>query len=339
MSDKTGISWSEATWNDVTGCDKISPGCKNCYAKRDWARLAKMPNSVYYGREFEDVATHAERLSQPLRWTRPRMIFVNSMSDLFHKDVPFEYIAATFGVMALASRHTFQSLTKRADVMLAFFQWLDEQSADEGPLRFCLRQARSAGAFEGVKVPKEVITGTLSDEALAKIASWPLDNVWLGVSAESQLYADERVPLLLRCPAKVHWVSAEPLLGALDLTFAFGMYVDRFGNWRSGKGLDWVVVGGESGEKARPMRESWVLSLLEQCEKHRVAFFFKQWGEWQPSHMGNPGCIGTWGETAFKEQDDASAGAQDRMVRAGSNAEGWDLLQGKRYANFPVSTK
>ncbi len=317
MSDKSGIGWTNATWNVLTGCDKVSPGCKNCYALRDWARLAANPKTVYYGRKFTDFAVHHERLSQPLRWTKPRMIFVNSMSDLFHKDAPFEFIASVFGVMALARAHTFQILTKRPLRMLEFFNWLKDASGEAGSLKYCIDAARATGAFQGTKADKDATAG-----------KWPLPNVWLGISAENQSTADERVPLLLKCPAAIRWASAEPLLGPLELDFAFNMHLDTYGNWRAGGGIDWVVVGGESGPKARPMAESWALAVAQSCRKHNVPFFFKQWGEWQPESMNR----GLKSETVLSI---AEPDSDKRMLRVGSNAEGWDLLEGARWQEFP----
>lgn len=236
MSDKTKIEWTEATWNPVTGCKKVSAGCKHCYAERDWARLAHLPS--YQGRAFTDVVCHPERLDQPLRWKRPRRIFVNSMSDLFHPDVPIEFIRQVFDVMEVCPQHTFQILTKRAERM-QFLLWSEWD--------------------------------------------WkPAANIWLGVSVEDQATADERIPLLLQTPAAVRWISAEPLLGAVDLSQFLIHSLDEaeaVGNY----GLDWVVAGGESGSLARPMYPDWVRNLRNQCADANVPFLFKQWGEWAPS--------------------------------------------------------
>ena len=328
MSDNTGIGWTNATWNVVTGCDKVSAGCKNCYALRDWARLAANPKTVYYGRAFTDFAVHAERLSQPLRWTKPRMIFVNSMSDLFHKDAPFKFIASVFGVMALATEHTFQILTKRPERMLEFFTWLTAVSGQNGPFRYCIEQAKTTGATKGTRAEKALLFKSSLEERSATVTTWPLRNVWLGVSAENQSTADERVPLLLKCPAAVRWVSAEPLLGPLELDFAFNMHLDTYGNWRAGGGIDWVVVGGESGPKARPMAENWALAVARSCRKHNVPFFFKQWGEWQPESMNAR-------LKATKLLSVPDPGSDQHMLRVGSNAQGWDLLEGARWQEFP----
>ena len=280
MSDKTGIEWTDATWNPVTGCTKLSQGCKNCYAKHQaWPRLSAMPNTVYTGREFEDVMCHPERLDQPLCWTKPRLIFVNSMSDLFHEDVPFEFIASVFWVMSVTTRHTYQVLTKRPQRMLEFFKWVDE----------------GAGAF-----PDDRISDCAPDEIAWKPATgsrsgydncgpaFPYENVWLGVSVEDQDSADERIPLLLQAPAAVRWISAEPLLGGVNLE-RVELNGGRFDALRGGPvsaadwpGINWVVVGGESGANARPMHVDWARSIRDQCAAANVPFLFKQWGEWAP---------------------------------------------------------
>ncbi len=233
MSDKSGIEWTDATWNPTTGCVKVSAGCKFCYAKhKAWPRLAAMSTGVYTGRKFEDVQVHPERLDQPLRWTKPRMIFVNSMSDLFHEDIPDEFIKRVFSVMAMADQHIFQVLTKRPMRMRDFMR---EWAAAPHP-------GRAATSLNG--------------------RLFPLTNVWLGVSVENQETADERIPLLLETPAAVRWLSCEPLLGPIDL-FHRNL-------------LNWVVVGGESGPKARPMDEGWCRKILADCQEWGVPFLFKQ---------------------------------------------------------------
>ena len=263
MADKTGIEWTDATWNPVTGCAKVSAGCEHCYAERNWGRLQHLP--AYAGRAFTDVATHADRLLQPLSWKRPRRIFVNSMSDLFHQDIHDDFIGMVFRTMARAPQHTFQVLTKRAERMQRLLTH-----------------------------PK--MRGFVGD------APWPLPNVWIGVSVEDQTTADKRIPLLLQTPSAVRWISAEPLLGPVDLSPAYlpcqnaeNVTIDpETGGYECCSscdytgisdeiGIDWVVVGGESGPKARPMHPAWARSLRDQCAAAGVPFLFKQWGEWLPS--------------------------------------------------------
>lgn len=194
MSDKTKIEWTDATWNPVTGCAKVSQGCKNCYALRDWSRLSAMPNTIYHGRLFTDVMCHPERLGQPFRWARPRRIFVNSMSDLFHPDVPFEFIAAVFWVMGVTSLHTYQVLTKQPARMLEFFQWVtegaiifdDDRISSHMPENIEWKPSSSSrGGYD--------TCGPL----------YPYPNIWLGVSIEDQATANERIPQLLQTPAAV----------------------------------------------------------------------------------------------------------------------------------------
>ncbi|MDD5249680.1 MAG: phage Gp37/Gp68 family protein [Rhodocyclaceae bacterium] len=274
MSDKTGIFWTDATWNPVTGCQKVSSGCKYCYAERDWARLAANPKTRYYGRDFTDVQWHLDVLDQPLRWMKPRRIFVCSMSDLFHEAVPDLVIADVFAVMAAARRHTFQVLTKRP-----------QRAADLMNAKHFLEKVEEALALH-------------SDDALV----WPLPNVEFGVTTENQDAANERVGLLQMIPAAVRWVSVEPLLGAIDFRWlpveacaseCCGMQrlngltgaaiCDLSGQvFDRGPRIDWIVAAGESGPKARPMHPDWVRGLRDQCATASVPFLFKQWGEWVP---------------------------------------------------------
>jgi len=251
VSDKSGIEWTEATWNPTTGCVKVSPGCKFCYAKhKAWPRLSKNPQTVYFGRRFEDVALHPERLDQPVRWTKPRMIFVNSMSDLFHEDVPFEFIDRVFAVMACTTRHIYQVLTKRPKRMLDYFSHLN---SDFGGTPDAITHAKWPGPWEPMRGNRGGYDncGPL----------WPLENVWIGVSVENQQTADERIPMLRETPAAVRWLSCEPLLEYVDI---------------EPSGLDWIVVGGESGTSARPMESHWAQGIRNRCLNRNVPFFMKQ---------------------------------------------------------------
>lgn len=282
MSDKTGIEWTDATWNPVTGCAKVSQGCKHCYAEREWPRMTKLV-PAYAGRDFTDVRTHADRLDQPLRWKKPRMIFVNSMSDLFHVDVPDEFIDKVFAVMALSPQHTFQVLTKRPDRMR---DYLSSVEVVQRVIHQAFKLDCEAGAWMN------------ADHNIGGYKIMPLQNVWLGVSIEDQAAADERIPLLLDTPASVRWISAEPLLGPVDLNRILvnrerGFHASALHEqhddcyYQSNAQLDWVVVGGESGPKARPMHPNWALSLRDQCAAAGVPFLFKQWGEWLPDNQNS----------------------------------------------------
>jgi len=280
---KTKIEWADAVWNPVTGCTKVSEGCRNCYAegiaKRFWGE-----------RKFTDVLCHEDRLDDPLHWKKPRRVFVNSMSDLFHPDVPFEFIDRVVYNAAKAwvlNKSAFMILTKRPARMLEWSQW-------------------------------------------SKMVKMPLMGIWLGVSVEDQKVADERIPLLLQTPAEVRFISCEPLLGRVDLVKCFeptdwdwselndadderepeefveeceaecdwinyGHNLVENPEYRDylehrkrrakvvamGNALDWVICGGESGPGARPMHPDWARSLRDQCQTAGVPFFFKQKGEWQ----------------------------------------------------------
>jgi len=268
MSDKTGIAWTQSTWNPITGCTKVSAGCKHCYAERDWARLAANPKAAdYFGRSFTDVQTHAHRLDQPLRWTRARRIFVNSMSDLFHEAVPDNFIDQVLAIMMLTPRHIFQVLTKRPERMRDYLTGPD--------------------LYDRVLDAANMIRRTHPKHRLDEI---PIDNpatafarhIWWGVSVENQEAADARIPVLLKTPVAMHWVSMEPLLGPIDLE---EVRVGMNGPLRSYGGtgsltprLDWIVCGGESGPGARVLHVDWARALLTQCREARIPFFMKQMG-------------------------------------------------------------
>ena len=232
MSDQSAIEWTDATWNPARGCTKISPGCKHCYAETFAERFRGVPNHPF--EQGFDLRLVPEALALPLKWKRGRFVFVNSMSDLFHEDIPLEYIQRVFAVMRAAKQHQFQLLTKRA-------------------------------------------------ERLAKLAP-QLDiapNVWMGVSIESQAYT-HRVELLRRIAASIRFLSVEPLLGPIEaLPLA---------------GIQWVILGGESGHHARPMDPGWVRSIRDQCRQAKVPFFFKQWGGVIKSRAGRTLDGRTWDE-------------------------------------------
>lgn len=318
MSDKTNIEWTDATWNPVTGCTKVSAGCKHCYAEREWPRMTKLV-PAYAGRDFTEVRTHPDRLDQPIRWAKRRMIFVNSMSDLFHPAVPDDFIDSVFGVMwaCLYGRneqdgHIFQVLTKRADRMRDYFR-TDRREA----------WARSAVHHGGGIDPDGIWDQTMNYDG-------PHPRIWLGVSVEDQAAADERIPLLLDTPAAVRWISTEPLLGPVIL--------EDFDT--TSASIDWVVVGGESGPKARPMHPDWVRSLRDQCEAAGVQFLFKQWGEW-----GAPDDIEAYDKAHHGwweiDPDDGGVprhdfGADIEVFRVGKKAAG-RLLDGVTHDGYPGS--
>lgn len=275
MADKTSINWTEATWNPTTGCDKVpafagmnGSGCDNCYALTRAAELkdAGVPEYQRDGRPETSgpgfgLSMHPHRLIQPVRWTKPRVIFVNSMSDLFHPRVTDDFIADVFAVMAITPRHTFQVLTKRPKRMRALLRKADFREA----------VTRKALALCDTN-PHE------TDPSNA--TTWPLPNVWLGVTTENQASADERIPLLADIDAAVRFLSCEPLIGKVVLSDA----VDDI------KGsVDWVIVGGESGEGSRPMPLEWATSLRDECANAGVAFIFKQLGAVLAREVGAKG--------------------------------------------------
>jgi protein gp37 len=275
----TRIEWTDETWNPVTGCTKVSQGCKNCYAERLAPKVfagqvvevnttppkhPEMKASAFRPRHFTDVLCHPERLDAPLHWKKPRRIFVNSMSDLFHEDVPSGFIGKIFGVMAACQQHTFQVLTKRPERM---HDLLDDRII--GPVK-----------GEADQTAYEILTrGRPKSLPALQIGHWPglhwpLANVWLGVSVEDQATADERIPLLLQTPAAVRFLSCEPLLGPIDLAKAIHL-ADAFRD-RGERTISWVIAGGESGPNGRPSHPDWFRSLRDQCQAVGVAFFMKQ---------------------------------------------------------------
>ena len=306
------IEWTERVWNPVTGCTKVSQGCKNCYAERMAKRLAG--RCGYPADDPFRVTIHSDRLAQPLHWRKPSRVFVNSMSDLFHPDVPGGFIAAVFGIMAACPQHTFQVLTKRPARMKTWF----EDLKSVGPANRCY--------------PAETCRAHAMNKTLDSVRSkltgydtrWPLPNVWLGVSAENQETADQRIPLLLQAPAAVRFVSCEPLLGPVDLAGASGGndYLGDHWDRNVGPGIDWVIAGGESGPGARPMHLDWARSLRDQCAAARVPFFFKQWGEWAP--------IGTSGPHGPRKYD-----VESGCTRVGKTAAR-NHLDGRKHLEFPT---
>jgi protein gp37 len=249
MADKSAIEWTEATWNPVTGCSKVSPGCDHCYAETLSLRFGHSKKPWTPENAAENVVLHPERLDQPLKWKRPRMIFVNSMSDLFHENIPDEYVMRVFTVMRRASQHQFQILTKRPRRALDLLSRLSWKVGDYG-----------------------------FDAYLGEPGSKPITNVWLGVSIESWRY-NWRADVLRRVPAAVRFISAEPLLDTLYPE-------EREERWLNLDGIDWLIVGGESGIGHRPMYVEWVRELQANAHHAGTAFFFKQWGGRTPKAGG-----------------------------------------------------
>lgn len=372
VGDKSKIEWTDATWNPIVGCSIVSPGCTNCYAMRiaprtdelslgtPWVgsagRLTKNSNA---GPVWTGAIRFVERrLTDPLRWKRPRMIFVNSMGDLFHESIPDGWIDKVFAVMALAPQHTFQVLTKRAERMREYITATDR--------RYDICQVIDA------MIPMRTDASRAAKDRVAKTAGDTrmmagLPNVWLGVSCERQQEADERIPHLLQTPAAIRFVSAEPLLGPIqfhsiparaekpspyyDLTYSGGPGLfDNQGRRISDHRIDWIIVGGESGPHARPMHPQWARDIRDQCDAADVAFFFKQWGEWATprceDHLpGRPVMVrsgdivvrpdGRCAEVDLKLRlPEGFEGAGSPMRRLGKKSAG-RLLDGKEYNAFP----
>ncbi len=330
MGDKTAIAWTDSTWNPLVGCSRVSEGCRHCYAEQVAHSLVKRFGSEKYkgltretpmgeARWTGEVRLVEKDLGLPFRWRRGRKIFVNSMSDLFHEDVPNSWIATIFGVMALSPRHTFQILTKRPRRMLEWTRDLvgrnpadaliaqigaaidDEVGEDLWAEDWdCILSNYINGwsRFKGEPDDGNPLDGT--------VKRWPLPNVWLGVSVENQETADARLPLLLQTPAAVRWCSYEPALGPVDFRpwihprcQGCGAYRDAGDEAHAGvyptgdpeypeqgytcgpidPALSWLVVGGESGPKARPFDPRWAMAAQAQCAAAGVAFFMKQVGD------------------------------------------------------------
>ncbi|RFC65037.1 phage Gp37/Gp68 family protein [Fulvimarina endophytica] len=282
MADNTKIEWTDATWNPITGCSVVSPGCTNCYAmKLAGSRMKNHPSRAGLTRESKagpvwtgEVRLNEQWLDQPLRWSKPRMIFVCAHGDLFAEGVPDEWIDRVFAVMALADHHRFQVLTKRPERMRKYLLSPEVKSR----IAMAMAVYSSSATLDAIRRWSS-LWGTRTAEG------WPLPNVWLGVSVEDQTRADERIPILLDTPAALRWISAEPLLGPLDFCKTSAAMTFPNHPWRNGpilQGIDWIVAGGESGPGARPMHPDWIRSLRDQCEAAEVPFLFKQWGEWVP---------------------------------------------------------
>ena len=314
---RSKIEWTDWVWNPITGCSKISPGCDNCYAERMSKRFAET-----WGLPADDpfkVTLHPERLEQPLRWTKPSKVFVCSMADLFHDEVPFSFIEKVFREVVYNEQHTFMMLTKRPERLLSEQYWEDADPPN-------------GDWSKGV-------------ELTYKLLPWP-KNLWLGVTAENQEQADKRIPILLQIPAAQRFVSVEPMLSEVKILNYLGEEVkwnchgDEISRRNS---LDWVICGGESGPGARPMHPEWARSIREQCKAAGVPFFFKQFGEWWPiggdgiskpeyddQFPKTPYCWVTLDGNVFQ----SGASPDALMLRTGKKSAG-SILDGQEWKQFP----
>ncbi|MCJ7802739.1 MAG: phage Gp37/Gp68 family protein [Candidatus Marinimicrobia bacterium] len=307
----TKIEWTDRTWNPNQGCTKVSEGCKNCYAEKMHKRLNAMGIDKYQN-DFNKVQLWLQSLTEPTKWKKPSKVFVNSMSDTFHRNLTFEKIDEVFKTMKHCNKHTYQVLTKRPDRALEFIEWKRKQP--------------------GI------------------IKTWKFsDNIWMGVTIENQEQANKRIPLLLEIPAKVRFVSVEPMLGPVDLEF-----IEQFNsenkhvcyyqvlkpiknsNDANRPALNWVICGGESGHNARPMHPDWVRSLRDQCEAANVPFFFKQWGMWHTKWVNM-----TNNTYVFKMYTSYQQFTQKNWVNKGDaciDMDGKILKRGADFidANYPV---
>ncbi|OVE81192.1 hypothetical protein BVY04_03915 [bacterium M21] len=335
------------TWNPIIGCSKASPGCANCYAETiAGTRLVNIPSTA---KRYQEVITDGKwngktflvesELEKPLRWKKPRTIFVCSMGDLFHESVKASWIDKVFAVMALCPQHRFMVLTKRPERMARYFN--------------------SHGEFGGAQVWQKVVNEMLSltrdlEKAYLPMHVTHLPNVWLGTTVENQEQADKRIPHLLRCPASLRFLSVEPMLNEIDLRFYTQLWADDRGDNGSdefreehgwgyndysggfcGAGddlydpqpcLGWVICGGESGKSARPMDPEWVRSLRDQCKAAEVPFFFKQWGEWLHESTIDP--------MAYCDLWVIEAKRVDGFLKVGKNCAG-RRLDGVFHDEFP----
>ncbi len=299
---KTAISWAEHTWNPISGCTKVSPGCAHCYAESIMLRFKRGPAFLPGN---DSVFLHPDRLDRPRSIREPSIIFTCSMSDIFHEEVPLAFLEDIFGVIEACPQHQFLLLTKRAERM------------------------------------KEILT--------RPAWRWPLPNVWLGVSAENQRWADIRIPLLLDVDAAIHYVSAEPLLRSLDL----GRWMrcklcgaQKDDHWADAAiraidppdhqfvGIDWLIVGGESGAKARPMHPEWPSALAIQAAEAGIAFHFKQWGTWAPWGERGPPVIVT--PAGYVRDRGAIADRSvDALVRRTHRSPEQEMLLGSKHQAWP----
>lgn len=361
------IEWTEKTWNPIVGCSKVSAGCKNCYAIGMAWRLQHIGHSAAKYAGTVEKTSNGQRnwtgkiniiekeFVKPFTWKKPSMVFVNSESDLFHESVPFQVVRALFGVMSVCEEHTFQILTKRPQRMLDFFKWLELMDPDwqDDPANYAYDLCVEHGIETGCGSAFET-------------EAWPLKNVWLGVSVESQQAANERIPLLLQVPAAVRFLSCEPLLSPVNLTHIdadgaghteycqinalTGRHTDMARPCADVNKIDWVIVGGESGHGARPLHPEWVRSLRTQCQKAGTKFFFKQWGMYTDVNNILPVPMedfsknlksGKWvgvDNTGAIVDHVSGPNKAILMAKVGKDKAG-RLLDGREWNEFPVSGK
>ena len=322
---KTKIEWATHTWNPITGCSPVSEGCQNCYAARIAKRLA---GRAGYPKDdpfrVTRVTLHPDRLREPLRWRKPRNVFVASMGDLFHEDVPDDWILKVFDVIGSCPQHIFMILTKRPEQMKEFIEKLQVRYYNIcSPIKAEFR-LKETPFFSKYK---------------------PIKNLWLGVTAENQQRADERIPILLQIPAAVRFVSVEPMISKVSLGkwLLSPGWVPTFNNPDNAFGdksseptdeyIQWVICGGESGHSARPMHPDWARSLRDQCQAAGVPFLFKQWGEWNIEHKQSES-VELFRLKSNQQVAKAQGGGHWLFTRVGKKRTG-RLLDGQVWDQFP----
>ena len=330
MSDRSKIEWTDATWNPLraenpaTGkaghhCVKISPACAHCYAASMNKRLGT--GLDYSSNSPAQTFIDKEALMKPFHWKRPRRIFPCSMTDLFLDSYSDSELDCVFAVMAANPRHTFQVLTKRPERLYAYCEALQQVADDHAPQTkfgtFTPTQVLNLRMLAGSPVPGGIL-GQAFD------APWPLPNVQFGITAEDQKRFDERVPWLLKTPAAVKFVSCEPLLGSIDLGRHLEIFLGPLGE-PDRVNINWVIVGGESGQQARPMHPDWARSLRDQCQAAGVPFFFKQWGEWAEADIIRD----------YEEKRGTAIDLGDVMMKRVGKKDAGRLLDGREWNEFP----
>lgn len=367
MGDNSAIEWTDSTWNPIrarnvkTGkigwhCEHVSEGCRNCYAERQNKGFFNLGTGLPYkskSRDAVEIFIDEATLGQPLRWKRPRKIFVCSMTDLFGSWVTNEQIAAIFGVMMATPHHTYQVLTKRPERMVEWFHWVERGFWAIGGERRHPREICERAALRYVEVNGHA----------QRPDDWPLPNVWLGVSVENEGTKD-RIDELFQVDAALYWLSIEPLLGPLDIAWYLrvshacpncgdgsGWEGDRCScsteeevhTYIEQPGIGWVVAGGESGREARPTHPDWVRSLREQCKEAYIPFFFKQWGEWLPLNQQDPlQCPDgrqehVWPDGRIYDGTEPIKRECVQVSRVGKRAAG-RLLDGREWNQFPYES-
>jgi protein gp37 len=325
---KSKIEWTDASWNPVVGSSIHSPGCSHCYAMKLAHRIQAMTPASHYAGTTKMVNGHAvwtgvlkqapeHVLLQPLRWKRPRMIFVNSMSDLFHKSLPDEIIDKVFAVMTLCPQHRLQVLTKRTDRMRAYMSSSGVADRISAQVQRVARLDTNDGILISARLQRAL--GTVFTDPASAIIDWPLPNVWLGVSVEDQIRADERRDDL-ETLSEAGWstfVSYEPALGPVD--------------WQGWEWLSWLISGGESGPEARPSHPGWHRAARDFCQAHGIAYFFKQWGAWLPWEPEHDPC---WRSQAGHTEDANLLFPEDWDEAKDWDDGLWAIADGEEQATF-----